>query len=177
VLYGRTHLRILAFPVGFLALMIPPPGLLYNVPVFKMQLLASRVAEAIVMLTGNPVLRDGNVMVLPGATLEVVAACSGVRSLMTLVSVAVLYGHVTGARLWVRAALIAATVPIVVLVNGIRVGGTAVLMDRTGTAAAGGFFHLVSGIVVFLIAFGILALVHDLLERTGRPGRGVAAAV
>jgi exosortase len=166
ILYGRRHLRVLAFPVGFLALMIPPPGLLYNVPVFNMQLAASNIAEAIVRLGAIPVLREGNVMVLPATTLEVVAACSGVRSLMTLVSIAVLYGHLTDTRVWIRCALVAATVPIAVLANGIRVGGTAVLMHHWGPQAALGFFHVFSGIVVFVITLATLALIHDLLLRT-----------
>jgi exosortase len=177
VLCGGAHLRMLAFAVSFLALMIPPPGLLYNVPVFKLQLAASGLAEGLVTLTGLPVLREGNVIVAPAGTFEVVAACSGVRSLVTLVTIGVLYGYLTSARVWIRVLLVAATIPIVVLVNGIRVGGSVVLAHYAGAAAARGFFHFFAGIVVFVITLAILALVHDLLERTGRRETAGATAV
>src|SRR5687768_16820083 len=88
-LLGWQHLRLLAFPLAFLLLMVPLPAIVFNHITFPLQLLASRVGEAVIAASGVPVLREGNVLFLPGRTLEVAEACSGIRSLMTLTTLAI----------------------------------------------------------------------------------------
>ena len=85
--WGRGHFRILAFPLAFLALMIPLPAIIFNQIAFPLQLLASRAGELVIGLAGIPVVREGNVLQLPSRTLEVAEACSGIRSLVSLVMV------------------------------------------------------------------------------------------
>lgn len=119
---GCRTVRLLAFPLGVLLLMIPLPALIYNQIVFPLQLLASRLAtgwlQAIQLV---PVMREGNVLVLPSGSIEIVEACSGIRSLMSLVTLALAYSYFAEKRKWIRAVLIVAMVPVAVVSNAIRV--------------------------------------------------------
>jgi exosortase len=112
-----------------------------------------------------PVLREGNVMMLAHTTLEVAEACSGIRSLVSLVTLGVVYGYFMDSRLWVRWALTLATVPIAVVTNGVRVAGTGVAAHYYGAEAAAGFMHSFSGWLVFVAAFALLVLTRELLVR------------
>lgn len=164
-LLGPVHIRLLAFPLLFLLLMIPLPALVFNEIAFPLQLLASGAGEVALRAAGVPVLRDGNILELAAVRLEVADACSGIRSLMSLLTCAVVLGRVTGcstARMWLLAL---STVPIAVVTNAARVSGTGLAAHRWGTAAAEGVLHTASGGVVFVAA--MLALVA--LERITRP--------
>jgi exosortase len=162
-LYGRQHLRILGFPIAFLVLMIPIPAIVFNQVAFPLQLLASRFGELALTLFGVPVLREGNVIVLANTTLEVAEACSGIRSLVSLLTLAIVYGYFTDSRLAARIALVACAVPIAIVANGVRVAGTGLAAHFAGPEAAQGFFHTFSGWLVFLVAFAMLFLVQQLL--------------
>jgi exosortase len=161
--YGRQHLRILAFPIAFLLLMIPIPAIIFNQVAFPLQLLASRFGELALNLFGVPVLREGNVIVLANTTLEVAEACSGIRSLVSLLTLAIVYGYFTDSRVAARIALAACAIPIAIVANGLRVGGTGLAAHFIGEEAAQGFFHEFSGWLVFLVAFAMLFLVQRLL--------------
>src|SRR6266849_6218654 len=115
---GWKMLRAVAFPLAFLVLMIPLPALLYNQVTFPLQLLASRLSSNGLEILGIPVLREGNVLVLPNYSLEVVEACSGIRSLMSLIALAVAFGYLAEQRAWVRATLAVRMIPMAVLSNG-----------------------------------------------------------
>ena len=104
---GWQHLRILAFPIAFLLLMIPIPAIIFNQIAFPLQLLASRVGEWAISAVGIPVLREGNVLMLAHTTLEVAEACSGIRSLVSLITLGIVYGYFTDSRAWVRALIVA----------------------------------------------------------------------
>src|SRR4029077_5900719 len=104
-LTGWNVLRVVSFPLSLLMFMIPIPAIIYNQITFPLQLLASRLASSWLELARVPVLRNGNVLVLSNYSLEVVEACSGIRSLMTLVSLAVAYGYLAESRLWIRCTL------------------------------------------------------------------------
>jgi exosortase A len=162
-LYGWQHLRILAFPIAFLVLMIPIPAIVFNQVAFPLQLLASRFGEFALTLFGVPVLREGNVIVLANTTLEVAEACSGIRSLVSLLTLAIVYGYFTDSRIPARIALAASAVPIAIVANGVRVAGTGLAAHFVGPEAAQGFFHEFSGWLVFLVAFAMLFLVQRLL--------------
>jgi len=158
-LLGPGHLRILAFPLAFLVLMIPVPAILFNQIAFPLQLVASRFGESVLAMAGVPVLREGNVIVLASTTLEVVEACSGIRSLVSLLTLGIVFGYFTDHRLGVRLVLALATVPIAIITNGLRVAGTGIAAHHFGPATAEGFFHMFSGWLVFLAAtFMLLAV-------------------
>jgi exosortase len=155
-LFGWRHLRLLAFPVGLLLLAVPLPAIVFNQIAFPLQLLASRTGETVLSTAGIPVLREGNILVLPTTTLEVAQACSGIRSLMSLVSLAVILGALREPRRWARAALALLAVPVAIVANAARVAGTGHAADYIGPQAAQGFFHLFSGWLMFVVAFALL---------------------
>jgi exosortase len=163
--FGWTHLRLLAFPLAFLLLMIPLPAILFNQIALPLQLLASQVGEAGLRLFGVPVLREGNVMVLASTTLEVAEACSGIRSLISLLTLGIVYGYFMDSRAWVRWVLALSTVPIAVVTNGLRVAGTGIAAHHYGPEAAEGFLHTFSGWLVFVSALALLFVLRELVAR------------
>src|ERR1700719_111285 len=167
-LAGWKMLRAVAFPLAFLVLMIPLPALIYTQVTVPLQLLASRLASNSLELLGIPVLREGNILVLPNYSLEVVEACSGIRSLMTLLTLAIAYGYLVERRRWVRYALAILMVPIAIVSNAIRIMGTGVLTFHFGPKAAEGFFHEFSGWIIFLAALVLMFLCHWILRKIGK---------
>lgn len=161
-LYGWQHVRILAFPMAFLLLMIPIPRIIFYQITFPLQLLASRVGEAVLSTAHIPVLREGNVMVLANTSLEVAEACSGIRSLISLFTVALAYGYFTDPRPGIRASIALVSVPVAIVANGLRVAGTGMASHYIGPEAAEGFFHTFSGWLVFVAAVVMLFLIHRL---------------
>jgi exosortase len=156
---GWQHLRILAFPIAFLLLMVPLPAIIFNQIAFPLQLLASRFGEETLRMASIPVLREGNIIVLAHTSLEVAEACSGIRSLVSLLTLGIVYGYFTDSRAWVRWTIAFATVPIAIVTNGARVAGTGIAAHYFGGEAAIGFFHDFSGWFVFATAFALLLLV------------------
>ena len=155
-LCGSQWLRRLAFPVAFLILAVPLPAVLFNQIAFPLQLLASRAGEAVLNLTNVPVLREGNILVLPTTTLEVAQACSGIRSLMSLLTLGVILGKMREPRPWARIVLALLTVPVAIAANAARVAGTGLAASYVGAKAAEGFFHTFSGWLMFVVAFALL---------------------
>lgn len=172
--WGRGRLRVLAFPLAFLLFMIPLPAIVLNQLTLPLQLVASRFGEALIRTTGIPVLREGNVLQLPGASLEVAEACSGIRSLEALVAGAIVLGYFRGACRTVLLAAAAAAVPIAILANALRVAATGVAASWLGPAAAKGAFHEVTGAATFACA--VAALYAVLLLMAGPAHRFGAAA-
>ena len=156
---GWQHLKALAFPLAILLLMIPIPTIIFNQIVFPLQLLASRVGEASLMAAGIPVLREGNIIVLANTSLEVAEACSGLRSLVSLLTLAIVYGYFTDRRPGVRVAIALASIPVAIIANGARVAGTGIAAHYYGPAVAQGFLHTFSGWMVFVVAFLMLFVV------------------
>jgi exosortase len=196
--WGGRLLRLLLVPLFLLLLAIPIPQIIFNKIAFPLQLFASRCAVWTMRLFDIPVLRQGNVIELMprGARttkkLEVVEACSGIRSLMTLVTLAVVFAYFTRPRgqdgddasgggflqrikgygFWRAIILVASAVPIAIFTNALRVSGTGVLAHYYGTEIADGFFHSFSGWVVYIVAFLLLFAVGWLLDKIGGRGRG-----
>ncbi len=168
---GWTHLRVLAFPIAFLLLMIPIPAIVFNQIAFPLQLQASRFGEAALNAFAVPVLREGNVMILANTTLEVAEACSGIRSLVSLLTLGILYGYFTDSRGAVRIAIALSTVPIAIVTNGLRVAGTGIAAHYYGPEVAQGFFHEFSGWVVFVLAFALVFLTMRLILVVAPPER------
>ncbi len=155
-LFGFPVLRLLLFPLGFLLLMIPIPAIVFNQIAFPLQMLASRFGETVVSAAGLPVLREGNVIVLASTTLEVVEACSGIRSLVSLLCLGIVLGYFSDPRAGVRVLISLSTIPVAILSNGLRVAGTGIAAHYFGPAAAEGFFHTFSGWLLFGSAFLML---------------------
>jgi exosortase len=161
---GRAALRILGFPLFLLFFMVPLPAIVYNEITFPLQLLASRMAEGALSLMGIPVFREGNVLELAGQRLQVVEACSGIRSLLSLTFLSLVYGYFFESRLWIRVVLFFATVPVALVANAGRVTLTGILSELKPEYAHG-FFHNASGWVIFMIALVILVGIHQALVR------------
>ena len=174
--WGWTHFRILLFPILFLLLMVPLPAIVFNQIAFPLQLVASQVGEVVIATAGIPVLREGNVLQLPSQTLEVAEACSGIRSLVSLLMLAIVLGYFTEPRTGVRVLIACAAVPIAILANAARVAGTGLAAEWVSPAAAEGFFHTFSGWLMFVVAFAGLLLVQHLLGRIQRRGPQPALA-
>jgi exosortase len=166
-IWGTRHLRLLAFPILLLVLMVPLPAMIFNQIAFPLQLLASRAGETVLSASGVPVLREGNVLELATTRLEVAQACSGIRSLVSLFTLGIILGKLTEPRLSVRVLLAALTVPVAIAANAARVAGTGLLASWIGPAAAEGFFHTFSGWLVFVAAFSLLLLAQRALARMG----------
>jgi len=157
---GWTFFRAVLFPWAFLFLMIPIPAVVFNQITFPLQLLASKVASAILSWMGVPVLREGNVIILPAMALEVADACSGIRSLMSLATLAVIYGYLIERRIVVRVLLALASIPIAVGANSLRVVGTGLLVQYWDPDKALGFFHEFQGWLMFVASLAMLYLLH-----------------
>jgi exosortase len=161
--WGREHLRVLAFPIAFLLLMIPLPAIIFNKIAFPLQLLASRVGETVISAAGVPVLREGNVLQLPTRDLEVAEACSGIRSLVSLIMLGIVLGYFTEKRTGRRVLIALAAIPIAIAANAARVAGTGLASELISPAAAEGFFHTFSGWLMFVVAFAGLLLVQRVI--------------
>lgn len=164
-LAGWGMLKAVSFPLGFLILMIPFPAIIFNQITFPLQLLASRLATSVLQLINVPVLREGNLIILPNYTLEVVDACSGIRSLMTLITLAVAYGYLVEKKIWVRWLLVVIMIPIAIVSNSIRIVGAGLLTYHFGPRMAEGFFHEFSGWVIFVAALFLMFACHWVLRK------------
>ena len=192
--WGWRMLRALFVPLLLLALAIPIPTIVFNKVAFPLQLFASQCAVFVMRALNITVLREGNVIELyplgslTTKKLEVVEACSGIRSLMTLVTLAVVFAYFTSPsdedesggkrleryRVWRAVLIVVAAVPIAIITNAARVSGTGVLARYYGTQVADGFFHEFSGWVIYIAAFLLLFAFGWLLDRFS-PSRGGGA--
>jgi exosortase len=158
---GWSYFRALLFPLAFLVLMVPIPTIIFNQITFPLQLLDSHMAAKILPWLGVPVFREGNVIQLPAMPLNVAEACSGIRSLMSLTTLAIIYGYLMDRRLVVRVLLTVASVPIALAANGLRIIGTGLLVQYWDSNKAEGYFHASWGIFIFVIALVMLYLLHQ----------------
>jgi exosortase len=163
VLGGTALVRELIFPLLLLPFMIPIPTVIYNSITFPLQLFASWVAEILLGWDNIPVLREGNVLVLASQTLSVAEACSGIRSLMSLTFLALIYAYFFDKKVWMRWALFIAVIPIAIIANAGRVTITGILSEHN-TALAQGVFHEMEGFVIFAIAFAMIFVLHILIN-------------
>lgn len=166
---GGAMLRALAFPVAFLLFAIPIPVLIYNEIVFPLQFVASRFATSTLeMLNLFPIMREGNVLIMPGMKLEVVEACSGIRSLMSLLALAAGFGYLVERSIPMRWLLFAAMVPLAIVSNGTRVMITALMANYIGPEAAEGFMHEFSGWVIFVVATALFLCLYAAMNALRR---------
>jgi exosortase D (VPLPA-CTERM-specific) len=161
---GWEFFRAAFFPLAFLVLMIPLPNLILQKFTFPLQLFASRLATEMLQLVNVPVLREGNMIILPREPLEVAQACSGLRSLLSLVTLAIIYGYLMEKRNWVRVVLACAAVPIAVFANSFRIFGTGLIVQYWDPDKADGFYHEFQGWLVFVVSLILLFALHRLIS-------------
>ena len=166
VLYvvGWPVLRAVLFPLGFLLLMIPLPGIIFNSIAFPLQLFAAQIASSVMETCGVLVFREGNVMHLASVSLDVEEACSGIRSLMSMTALGLLYAYLSFSSWILRLLLLVAIVPIAIAANVFRVTMTGLLAHYVSVDTALGVFHTAGGWSVFLIAGALLLGVARLLR-------------
>ncbi len=167
-LFGWTMLGELKFVLFVALLGIPLPTLILNHITFPLQLLSSNVASRLLPLAGVPVLQEGNIIQLPAMQLEVAEACSGIRSLMSLFTVAVIYGYFIERQTSRRVVLALASIPIAVVANSARIFGTGLCVQYWDPEKAMGFFHEFSGWLIFLVSLTCLYVVHRVMA-IGKP--------
>lgn len=161
---GSAMLREVRFPLLVLLLAIPFPEIIFNKITFPLQLLASRIASDILPMLGVPTLQEGNVIQLPIMKLEVAEACSGIRSLMSLFTLAVFYGYFLERSTSRRVILALAAIPIAVAANVARIVGTGLCVQYWNPDKALGFFHEFSGWVMFVVSLVCLYVVHRVMR-------------
>jgi len=160
---GWRILKLAAFPIFLLLFMIPLPKVIYGQITLPLQLFASYCAEQVLTLLNIPVLREGNIIQLTNKILNVVEACSGIRSLMALSFLGLVYGFFFDSKPWMKWALLAATIPIAILANASRVAMTGILTEYN-PELADGFFHMLEGWVIFVVAGIMLFMAHKLIN-------------
>jgi exosortase len=168
VLGGTALVRALLYPLLLLPFMIPIPEIIYNRITFPLQLFASSVAESVLALLQIPVIREGNILVLASQSLDVAEACSGIRSLLSLAFLSLVYSYFFDNRVWMRWVLLFSTVPIAILANAGRVTITGILSEEVSPELAHGFFHSLEGWLIFLIAGAMLIGLHGLINLATR---------
>lgn len=169
--WGWARFRALIFPWAFLFLMVPLPTLVMNEITLPLQFLASNLAAGLLGFLGVPVLRDGNVIQLPTMSLEVVEACSGIRSLVSLITLAVIYAYLLEKNKVIQVLLVLSAVPIAIAANGLRIMGTGLTGLYWNPDKAEGFFHEFSGWVIFILSLALLLGTHRLLRFVADRGR------
>jgi len=167
-LLGNDFFKTLLFPIIFLIFMIPIPSILMDRITFPMQLFASKTAALSLYFFGIPVLREGNVMLLANTSLEVAEACSGIRSLISLLALSVVFAYLSQRVTWKRIIVVLSTFPIAIIANAARVSGTGILAHHYGDRVAQGFFHGFSGWILFVVAFICLFVVGALLSKINK---------
>jgi exosortase len=154
-LAGPRAIRVVAAPLLFLLIAIPLPALVVNAVTLPLQIAASRVAETTLVAIGVPVFRDGNVLELPSTALEVAEACSGLRSMVSLAAIGVLLAW-TDTSWPRRLAILASTVPVAIVMNGLRIAATGLACETWGPRAAAGSWHTFGGWITFVVSIVVL---------------------
>lgn len=166
---GRPALQVLAFPLSYLLTAIPLPVFLYNTLSNQLQLWSSALGVGFLQAIGVTAFREGNVIDLGPVQLQVAEACSGIRYLFPLTSLALLCAYLYRDRLWKRVVLVVSALPVSIFINGLRIGIVGVLVEFYGPQAAEGFLHLFEGWVLFLATLGILVLEMWVLSKIQAP--------
>lgn len=167
-LLGTAMLRATAFPIAFLLFMIPLPAIILNLLAFPLQLMAAKWATFALQLLDLPVYREGNIIFLPRLSLEIVEACSGLRSLMALVALSVIWAYLSQPTVFKRVILVLLAIPIALVANAFRIWTTGMLAHWVGPQAADGFYHAFAGWLVFVVAWILLSFAGVVLSRLGR---------
>lgn len=159
---GWKYLRAVSFPLAFLILLLPSSSLISHLT-FPLQIMASKTSTLLLKLVGMSVVREGNILLLPGARLQVAEACSGIQSLFSLLTLAIVYGYMVERKIKIRVLLAFAAIPISVAANALRIAVAALVLQRWGPVTTERALHTFSGWIIFMAALGTLFLFHRVL--------------
>ncbi len=170
VLYfgGSAMLRLVWFPIAFMVFAIPLPYTLFRTLTFPLQLFSTKVTHHLITAAGVPALRQGNILHLPGYSLEVVEACSGLRSMITLSALAAVFAYMTPGGPVRKLLLFSAAIPIAIVANIVRLLVTCLGALLISSSFAEGFLHEFSGVLVFLVGLTLFFMIGSLLEWIGK---------
>jgi exosortase D (VPLPA-CTERM-specific) len=163
--FGWQKLKVIGFAFVFMLTMFPLPDYLLNKLMLQLQLISSKLGVFLIQLFGMPVTREGNIIDLGFTQLQVVEACSGLNSLISLSVLALLMVYFFKAHIWKRCALLLSAVPLAIFTNSLRIAVTALLYKHMGADAAQGFFHGFSGLVIFLICIPLMLIWMKILAK------------
>ncbi|MCC6347520.1 MAG: exosortase/archaeosortase family protein [Nitrospirales bacterium] len=166
--FGQRVLRTVAFPLVYLLFMVPLPYILYDSVAFPLKLSVAKYSVFFLKAVGIVVWREGNIIMFPSLVLEVADACSGIRSLMSLLALGTAFAYFSQPSPLKRAAVVASALPIALFANALRVVATGILAQYWGGRAAEGFFHEFAGLAVFGLAVVLMVLTSVLVGRAGR---------
>ena len=167
---GKSGFKLLVFPLFFLIFMVPIPDSIIGTVAFPLQLFATKISAIIIQALSIPVYREGNMLYFVETQLETAEACSGIRSIVSLTMISVLFAYLSDAGKIGKAALVASAVPLALTGNFIRVSGTGILAHFYGSKVARGFLHEFSGLAVFALGFIILLIEYTLLNKIRAKG-------
>ncbi len=175
LLFGYPVLKAVRFPLFFLFFMLPLPGMIHRNVSFPLQILSSEISVNLLRLLGFSAFREGNVIDLGISQLQVVEACSGLRFLLPLISIGVLFAFFDQKKTWERLILILMTIPIAVAANVFRIAGTGIMTNLWGSKAADGFFHAFSGWAVFMFCAAVFGIISWALSRIGPKAHSITS--
>lgn len=155
---GWRKMNVIAFPLAFSLVMFPPPNLIYSNVSLKLKLVSSRIGVAMLQMLGMSAFREGNIIDLGFTKLQVVDACSGLRYLVPLVALGILLAYHYRLSVWNGAVLVISAIPVTIVTNSLRLASVGVLYPIWGPKVAEGFFHDVSGWLIFMVGFAVLVL-------------------
>jgi exosortase len=165
---GLNNFIVIAFPLCFLFFMVPIPVSIVGIVSFPLQLIVTKLSSILINSLSIPVFRSGNMLYFTEASLEVVEACSGIRSLVAYLMIGVLFSHIMNGSLKRKSIIIFSAIPLAFTVNLFRVTFSGVLAHIFGGNIARGFLHEFSGISIFILGFVILCFFYYLLEKSSK---------
>jgi len=160
-------LQLLLYPLGILVLMFPVPGFILTGITLPLQMVATKLAEHLLDFLGYSVLREGNVLLLPGMTLNVAEACSGLRSIMALTFLGQAYTYLFDSRPWMRAVMGVLVIPIAVVANSLRIVISAIASSYNPQWGKG-VYHDTTGWGMFVISFAFIVGTHIVVTKIAR---------
>lgn len=166
-IFGKELAYRAAAPLSLLFLMIPLPYIIYYKVTFPFQLFSARMSAGLLHTLSISVIRKGNILHLPNYSLEVVTACSGLRSLITMIVLALIMVMISDISRIRKLALVVLSVPIAVAANTFRLTATAVGAYAVSPAFADGVLHQISGLMVFITGFVMLLIAWGILKWSG----------
>ena len=162
---GWQKLKIIGFPLFFILTMFPVPDFINTRIMLQLRMISSKLGVAMIQAYGLPVARQGNIIDLGFTKLQVVDACSGLHSLISLIVLCLLIVYFFKDHIWKRAVLLLSSIPLAIVTNSMRIAMTAILYKHFGSKVAEGFFHEFSGLLIFAICIPVLLIEMKLLEK------------
>ena len=162
---GWKKLKIIGFALCFMLTMFPVPNFINTRLMLQLRLISSKLGVAILQLYGLPAYREGNIIDLGFTQLQVVDACSGLHSLISLVVLCLLLVYFFKDHIWKRAVLLVSSIPLAIVTNSMRIAMTGILYKYFGAGVAEGFFHGFSGWLIFVFCIPVLLIEMKILEK------------